>query len=293
MFSDRARVIHPPFRRILFRPSEIWNDQLLEKEYAKVKGLSHEVAKEEISDFVKKLKAELNISKSIRIPDFGTMRATEQNNYFFVADKDLFNYLETFGLDPVSVKVMPKRGIVEELTGKPVSNFFKSDNVKKSVGRTEETQNKDEKIIVKEQNKEEGPEQEELEIEVKEGEISSQEPSQEQDHKLPDPDISPEKEPILEQELLQEQEPLQEQEQLQAPEVSQQQVFDNKESVETERQETKGSSKFVRSVVITLSIIFLIILAIVVLYLFRDDLKPMWEWLLYSKEERELLHQLQ
>ncbi|MDD3844044.1 MAG: hypothetical protein PHP33_05290, partial [Bacteroidales bacterium] len=87
--------------------------------------------------------------------------------------------------------------------------------------------------------------------------------------------------------------PLQEQEQLQAPEVSQQQVFDHKKPADTDRLETKANSKFVRSFVITLSVIFLIILAIVVLYLFRDDLKPMWEWLLYSKEERELLHQLQ
>ena len=30
VFSDRATVIHPPYRRILFRTSEVWNDGVLE-----------------------------------------------------------------------------------------------------------------------------------------------------------------------------------------------------------------------------------------------------------------------
>ncbi|MFA6769823.1 MAG: hypothetical protein WCR71_01455, partial [Bacteroidales bacterium] len=127
VFSDRAMVIHPPFRRILFRPSEIWNDGLLETKYSQEKNCEIEVAKDEIAEFVKLLKVDLKTDKSYKIPDFGTMRATEQNDYFFVADKNLFNYIETFGLEPVNIKFLPRRGEVESLDGKPIENFFKKD----------------------------------------------------------------------------------------------------------------------------------------------------------------------
>ena len=120
VFSDKAMVIHPPFRRILFRTAEVWNDGLLESRFAAERGINENEATAEISVFVKMMKIELNSTKHYKIPDFGSMRATEQNDYFFVAEKGLFNYLEGFGLEPLNLKVLNKKGAVETLTGKPV-----------------------------------------------------------------------------------------------------------------------------------------------------------------------------
>ncbi len=115
VFSDRAMVIHPPFRRLLFRTNEIWNDELLENLYAKEAGLDIEVAKGRLSVFLKDFKNELNSRKSVRIPDFGTMRATDQNDYFFVVDKDIFIYPDAYGLEPINIKLLPKPGLIEVL----------------------------------------------------------------------------------------------------------------------------------------------------------------------------------
>ncbi|HON54274.1 MAG TPA: hypothetical protein PLG03_01825 [Bacteroidales bacterium] len=115
VFSDKARVINPPFRRVLFRMSETWNDQLLENLYADEADITLEEAANEIESFIKDLRSDLNRLKSIQLPGFGTMKATDKNDYFFVADKDLFIYPEAFGLEPLNIKILPKRGSLEIL----------------------------------------------------------------------------------------------------------------------------------------------------------------------------------
>jgi hypothetical protein len=115
VFSDKAMVINPPFRRVLFRTSETWNDQLLENLYADEAEITLEEAADEIESFIKDFKLELNKSKSVHLPGFGTMKATDRNDYYFVADKDLFIYPDAFGLEPLNIKILPKRGSLEIL----------------------------------------------------------------------------------------------------------------------------------------------------------------------------------
>ncbi|MFA6334179.1 MAG: hypothetical protein WCX48_01320 [Bacteroidales bacterium] len=171
VFSDRAMVIHPPFRRLLFRTSEIWNDELLENLYAREMQIDLDIAKEKIASFLKEFKDELNTKKSISIPDFGTMRATDQKDYFFVAEKDLFIYRDAYGLEPINVKILTRPGSVERL------------NYKEST-------------------------------------------------------------------------PL-----------------------------SSGSKR----IIATITVIFTVIAIIVLMVIFKDEIRPVWEWLLYNKEERELL----
>ena len=47
-----------------------------------------------------------------------------------------------------------------------------------------------------------------------------------------------------------------------------------------------------KSVYITLGAVCLLVLILICLYLFRDSLRPVFEYLFYSAEERELLHSL-
>ena len=117
-FSDRALVIHPPFRRLLFRTSEAWNDELLENLYAQEMKIDLLDAKGRIQSFLNSFKNELNSKKILIIPDFGTMKATDQNDYFFVAEKELFIYPDAYGLKPINVKILAKPGQIEELNYK-------------------------------------------------------------------------------------------------------------------------------------------------------------------------------
>ena len=271
VFSDRAMVIHPPFRRILFRPSEIWNDGLLEEAYAQKKGISPENAAEEISAFVKELRGVLNSDKSYRIPEFGTMRATEQNDYFFVADKKLFNYLETFGLEPVNIKLLPKIGEVEPLTGKPEQTL--------PVVTAPVSEQADKP------NQKPTPEPEPVPEPIPE-------PIPEPEH-VPEPISEPISEPIPEPEPVPEHipEPTPEPEPVTepAPEPVPEPAPEPISLLDTVPVAPAKGGGFVRKVVITLSVIFILILIVVLLFVFKDQLRPFWEWILYTKEERELL----
>jgi len=318
VFSDRALVIHPPFRRILFRTSEIWNDGLLEERYAKERGVSEEIAKHEISEFIKRLKIDLNTNKTYKIPDFGSMRATEQNDYFFVADKELFNYIEGFGLEPINIRILSKRGEVEKLSGKPVERFFKG-IPKDLLGVNKGT---DIESIIEEAGSEEfdpiigdpvvaeelpapslEPEVEEIKddlLAIDEEVVTSEsepvlpvpepvtpkaepvKPTPEPVKPVPEP-VAPKAEPVK-----QTPEPVKPTPEPVKPAYTTQPIPQYVQPVVNE----KGGKSFVRKVVTTLIIIFLLLALVVVIYIFRDQLKPILEWILYSKEERELLKAL-
>ena len=311
VFSDRALVIHPPFRRILFRTSEIWNDGLLEERYAKERGVSEEIAKHEISEFIKRLKIDLNTNKTYKIPDFGSMRATEQNDYFFVADKELFNYIEGFGLEPINIRILSKRGEVEKLSGKPVERFFKG-IPKDLLGVNKGT---DIESIIEEAGSEEfdpiigdpvvaeelpapslEPEVEEIKddlLAIDEEVVTSESepvlPEPEQMKPAPEP-VKPVPEPVTPktEPVKQTPEPVKPTPEPVKPAYTTQPIPQYVQPVVNE----KGGKSFVRKVVTTLIIIFLLLALVVVIYIFRDQLKPILEWILYSKEERELLKAL-
>ena len=304
VFSDRALVIHPPFRRILFRTSEIWNDGLLEERYAKERGVSEEIAKHEISEFIKRLKIDLNTNKTYKIPDFGSMRATEQNDYFFVADKELFNYIEGFGLEPINIRILSKRGEVEKLSGKPVERFFKG-IPKDLLGVNKGT---DIESIIEEAGSEEfdpiigdpvvaeelpapslEPEVEEIKddlLAIDEEVVTSE--SEPVLH-VPEP-VTPKAEPVkqISEPVKQTPEPVKQTPEPVKPAYTTQPIPQYVQPVVNE----KSGKSFVRKVVTTLIIIFLLLALVVVIYIFRDQLKPILEWILYSKEERELLKAL-
>ena len=57
-----------------------------------------------IIDFVKELRSILHTKKTVVFPGLGRLRATRENNAFFVADEDLDIYPAGFGLEPISLK---------------------------------------------------------------------------------------------------------------------------------------------------------------------------------------------
>lgn len=102
-FSDKGYTINPPYRRLYFRSKPDEGDELV-KFYALSNNVSFEIADRIITDFVSELKSVLHLKKTVVFPGLGRLRATKENNVFFVADEDLDIYPDGFGLEPVSLK---------------------------------------------------------------------------------------------------------------------------------------------------------------------------------------------
>lgn len=102
-FSDKGYTINPPYRKLYFRSKPDEGTDLIPF-YAKSNSVSEEIAEKVIVDFVTELKAVLFQKKTVIFPGLGRLRATKENNVFFVADEDLDIYPEGFGLEPISLK---------------------------------------------------------------------------------------------------------------------------------------------------------------------------------------------
>lgn len=105
-FSDRGYTINPPYRRLSFFPGTREND-LLVSFYAKVNRIPPEMAREYLGQFLAELAEVLKERKAIILPGLGRLRATKENNFFFVPDENLDIFPEGFGLTPVSLKSLP------------------------------------------------------------------------------------------------------------------------------------------------------------------------------------------
>lgn len=102
-FSDKGYTINPPYRKLYFRARPDEGDSLSDF-YARSNNVGHDVADRIIRDFVSELKTVLHSRKVVVFPGLGRLRATKENNVFFVADEELDIYPEGFGLEPVSLK---------------------------------------------------------------------------------------------------------------------------------------------------------------------------------------------
>ncbi len=102
-FSDRGYTVNPPYRKLSFyqRPE---SDHLLIDFYASSNGVSFDDASLIIVRFLDEMKSILKEKKVVVLPGLGRLRATRENNFFFVPDADLDIYPDGFGLRPVSMK---------------------------------------------------------------------------------------------------------------------------------------------------------------------------------------------
>lgn len=104
-FSDKGYTVNPPYRKLSFRPvKDTESDTLLADLYASANGVSREIAEKALIIFVDGLRDVLQTRKNVVFPGLGRMRATKENNFFFVSDEDLDIYPEGFGLTPLSLK---------------------------------------------------------------------------------------------------------------------------------------------------------------------------------------------
>ena len=102
-FSDKGYTINPPYRKLHFRAKPDEGTELVQF-YAKTNNVDFAVAERIIKDFISELKPVIHTKKIVVFPGLGRLRATKENNLFFVADEDLDIYPDGFALEPVSLK---------------------------------------------------------------------------------------------------------------------------------------------------------------------------------------------
>lgn len=103
-FSDKGFTINPPYKRLTFRQEVNAGDDTLIRMYAEANNIGEDAAARIVNDFLSGLKDILMVRKAVVFPELGKLRATRENNFFFIADENLDIYPEGFGLDPVSLK---------------------------------------------------------------------------------------------------------------------------------------------------------------------------------------------
>lgn len=102
-FTDRGYTITPPYKRVTFVPGDATDNSLVEL-YARSNGISEDQARAALKSFLEETKKVLLDRKTVVFPGLGRLRATRQNNIFFITDEALDIYPEGFGLEPVSLK---------------------------------------------------------------------------------------------------------------------------------------------------------------------------------------------
>ena len=102
-FSDKGYTINPPYRKLHFRAKPDEGTELVQF-YSETNDVEFAVAERIIKDFISDLKPVIHTKKIVVFPGLGRLRATKENNLFFVADEDLDIYPDGFALEPVSLK---------------------------------------------------------------------------------------------------------------------------------------------------------------------------------------------
>lgn len=102
-FSDRGFTVNPPYRRLSFHSGRP-EDDLLARFYAVRNSVDIDAAKAIITQYLSEFKEVLKDRKSISMPGLGRLRATKENNFFFVPDQDLDIFPDGYGLQPVSLR---------------------------------------------------------------------------------------------------------------------------------------------------------------------------------------------
>ena len=102
-FSDKGYTINPPYRKLSFRSKPDMGDELIDF-YVEANGLDRDVACRILGDFIGELRQVIFTKKVVVLPGLGRLRATKENNLFFIPDQDLDIYPAGVGLEPISLK---------------------------------------------------------------------------------------------------------------------------------------------------------------------------------------------
>lgn len=288
-FSDKGYTINPPYRKLYFRARPDEGDSLIDF-YAKSNDVSYEVAEKIIKDFVSELKSVLLSKKVVVFPGLGRLRATKENNVFFIADEDLDIYPEGFGLKPVSLKTHKETDAEVRAAVADLKTMLETDPVQEEPAETPvpAPAADPEPVAEPEPSAEHQPEpvaepapepESEPEPEPQPEPVVELEPEPQSEPVVdPEPEIEPEPEPEPEPEIEILVEPLPD------PEPRQDSYPESEPEPATEE---KPKKKWGRTLLIVLAVLVVLVVA----YMAVGRLCPEWiDQFLYSPEELEILN---
>ena len=291
-FSDKGFTINPPYRRLYFRQSYD-RDGLLSRLYAESNGTGTDVAEHLIEDFVRGMQEILDRDKVIVMPGLGRLRATKENNYFFVPDEDMDIYPEGAGLEPVSLKnhsiaavpVAPVPDVAPEVAEQETAEA-PAEAPEVAAAADESVQAPEPAVPLTEQGQETAAEQQE-DSPVQEPETEPQ-PEDTEDEVAPEPDVAPE---VAEPETAEapaeapEAAPAAD-ESVQAPELSVPLTEQKQETAAARR----GVVKAMKIVLIVIAaVIALAVIALIAFIILAHTAPEFTDSLLYTPEELEIL----
>ena len=254
-FSDKGYTINPPYRRLYFRARPDEGDVLIEF-YAKSNNIEYDMAEKIVKDFLVDLKSILHLKKTVVFPGLGRLRATKENNLFFVADEDLDIYPAGFGLESISLKTHQESRAEVSAAVAGLKNIL-AENIEVVSEATPVPSMEPVPTMVSEPTPEPTPEPETIAEPVSEAE--------------------PIFEPTPEPEVVSEPEPANEPEPESEPEVKPEVVVEQK----------KTSSPVIKALLVVLAVLVALVLA----YMAVGRLCPeLLDSLLYTPEELEILN---
>lgn len=251
VFLDGGKSITPPGRRILFKSSLMLNDGLLETEYAAAKELPLPQAREMLMEEIAGLRRELEEKEEAELPGFGVFRKREAGQYFFVTDRNFVAAPDSYGLETLTLKIKTEPAATEE-GNRDIENIPKKDE-SGTVDRTSGEPHAEGEDIP-EQEGSGDTSVETLPADSLSGEAASGE------EKNPEPENS----------------------------LPNQEAVGGPVSKQAETADKKGKKSRIWTTV--LWIVGILVIAILLVYIFRDSLRPLLEKILYSREELDILH---
>ena len=279
-FSDKGYTINPPYRKLYFRSRPDEGSELATF-YAKSNSVSEDMAERIIGDFIAEMKEILFTRKTVVFPGLGRLRATKENNVFFVADEDLDIYPEGFGLEPISLKSHQE---TREEVSAAVADLKSILNTPEPVEEIPETQ-PEEPTVQEVPAEDPAPCQKEEPVEEQE-----EEPVKEQEVQQETSEGVPEETPVeVAEELV-----VQEEDILQVGDIVIEDIMDEQNEIEIEPEDETQPKKPATWWKVVLKILGWLLLADVVAvaaYVAVGHFFPDWiDQFLYTPEELEILN---
>lgn len=292
VFLLGGKTLTPPAKKIHFTAADAENDGELEASYALLNGISPDAGKNALAMLLAEIKRSLEEHSEITLPGFGSINPAEGGELYFSADKDFNVCPDSYPLEPISLKTESRRGMIREIRQEEVPQEQTPEITvpagESIAGESIEIEMEPETFIAAEVIV---PEKEKNGVETEELPPITQEPF-------------PAEEPDYRPEFPAQEEPAPQQYPSGPGEIQAEATPDSHATIlppppveEPARQEPTihpvpgKADKTHKWLWIMLIILGSILIVLLLIYLFRDELQPVLEKLLYSKEELEILIQ--
>ena len=288
-FSEDGMVVTPPSKKLVFNNYNLSSNDILLNEYAKRREISRFAAKQALYKDLEELRNQAEKEGVLTLEGFGTFRFTNREGYTVDPAPGFVISTDTFGLTAIDLNEQP----VAESEQHPVAEP-EPQPVAETVAAVEQAV-AEEKAETKEEPAAQEPTAEEHFAESVAEQVAEETAAEEVTEATA--------EEIMEEEEVQTVDLVAE-EPAEEPAVEKVAEVPVKESIAEEEKETIGKkeepaaektakkkkSGAYKALITILVIVAVLLIAAILIYIFRDSLRPILEEILYSDEEIKIIH---